>query len=189
MRKKTYQFKFAKHKNNAKDTWSVIKEILNKSELKNEYPDYFKIDGKLVSDKLEIANQFNAHFCNIGINLAAQIQPTYITNSYKNYLKHPTAIEFSFIPVNNDVVSQIIDNLKPKSSCGSDGLSLKLLKTVKLELIESITITINQCLRTGIFSDKLKIAKVIPLFKKGDSPTSTLPTISKILERVIFNQL
>ena len=145
---------------------------------------------------MEIANQFNAYFCNIGINLAAQIQPTNITNSYKNYLKHPTAIEFSFIPVNNDIVSQIIDNLKPKSSCGSDGLSLKLLKTVKLELIESITIIINQCLRTGIFPDKLKIAKVIPLFKKGDDtkfnnyrPISILPTISKIFERVIFNQI
>ena len=145
---------------------------------------------------MEIANQFNAYFCNIGINLAAQIQPTNITNSYKNYLKHPTAIEFCFIPVNNDIVSQIIDNLKPKSSCGSDGLSLKLLKTVKLELIESITIIINQCLRTGIFPDKLKIAKVIPLFKKGDDtkfnnyrPISILPTISKIFERVIFNQI
>ena len=33
LRKKKIQSKFAKHTNNAKDTWSVIKEILNKSDI------------------------------------------------------------------------------------------------------------------------------------------------------------
>ena len=65
-----------------------------------------------------------------------------------------------------------------------------------LLLLLLFTIIINQCLRTGIFPDKLKIAKVIPLFKKGDDtkfnnyrPISILPTISNIFERVIFNQI
>ncbi len=49
---------------------------------------------------------------------------------------------------------------------------------------------------TGIFPDKLKIAKVLPLFKKDDEnlftnyrPISLLPTISKVFEKVIFKQL
>ena len=49
---------------------------------------------------------------------------------------------------------------------------------------------------SGIFPDKLKLAKVIPLYKKGD-PTITdnyrpiflLPTLSKVLEKHVFNQL
>ena len=52
---------------------------------------------------------------------------------------------------------------------------------------------INQSLRTGIFPDKLKIAKVLPFFKKGDAsildnyrPISLLPVISKVYEKVVF---
>ncbi len=51
-------------------------------------------------------------------------------------------------------------------------------------------------INTRIFPDKLKIAKIIPIFKKDDEtqftnyrPISHLPTISKIFERVIFKQL
>ena len=51
-------------------------------------------------------------------------------------------------------------------------------------------------LYTGIFPNALKISKTIPLFKKGDAssmsnyrPISLLPTISKVFERVIYNQL
>ena len=48
---------------------------------------------------------------------------------------------------------------------------------------------------TGIFSKTKKIAKIIPILKKGDAkilnnylPISLLPTISKVFERVIYNQ-
>ena len=55
---------------------------------------------------------------------------------------------------------------------------------------------INQVFNTGIFPDRLKLAKIIPVFKKGDSklinnyrPISLLPVISKVLEKIIANQL
>ena len=54
----------------------------------------------------------------------------------------------------------------------------------------------NQSLCTGIFPDRLKIAKVIPLYKKDDNtlfgnycPISLLSSISKFFERLAFNQL
>ena len=49
---------------------------------------------------------------------------------------------------------------------------------------------------TGIFPDKLKIAKVVPIFKKGDKlninnyrPISLLPAISKVIEKIMADQL
>ena len=58
-------------------------------------------------------------------------------------------------------------------------------------------IIINQALTTGIFPDKLKIAtKVQPIYKNEDQtliknyrPISHLPAISKVFEKIIFNQL
>ena len=59
-----------------------------------------------------------------------------------------------------------------------------------------VTLIINQSLNTGIFPERLKIAKVIPIYKKDDAkmfenyrPISILPAISKILEKTIFNEL
>ncbi len=53
--------------------------------------------------------------------------------------------------------------MKPKTSCGFDGISLKILKTIKEILAEPLTIIINQMLNRGIFPDLLKIAKVTAL--------------------------
>ena len=63
-------------------------------------------------------------------------------------------------------------------------------------IIKPLTLLINQVLNTGTFPDKLKIAKVIPIFKKGDPslfeiyrPICLLPAISKVLEKIIALQL
>ncbi len=51
-------------------------------------------------------------------------------------------------------------------------------------------------LNIGIFPDKLKIAKIIPVYEKDDETViinyrriSLLLTISKVFERVLFKQL
>ena len=55
---------------------------------------------------------------------------------------------------------------------------------------------VNQSLSSGIFPNKLNIAKVIPIFMKDDAhlfnnyrPISLLPIISKVFEKVVQEQL
>ena len=73
---------------------------------------------------------------------------------------------------------------------------MRLIKLIKSEIIPSVTCIFNQSLQTGIFPDKLNIAKVIPIYKKRSlndisnyRPISLLPSISKFFEKLIFIQL
>ena len=59
-----------------------------------------------------------------------------------------------------------------------------------------LTKLVNLSLRAAVFPDSLKIAKVLPVYKKGDKndygnyrPISLLPAFSKIFERVMYNQI
>ena len=81
-------------------------------------------------------------------------------------------------------MTKIIKNLASKNSSGHDDISARFIKRI-LETITPPLTHINQSLCTGIFPDRLKIAEVIPLFKKDDQhildihrPISLLPLIS-----------
>ena len=111
-------------------------------------------------------------------------------------IRYPSRHAFQFKPVDEETVCTITDMLQSKLSCSIDDISVKVLKTIKTEIYKPITLIINEMLSSGIFPDKFKLAKVIPLHKKDDNtildnyrPISVSPTISNIFERVIFNQL
>jgi hypothetical protein len=178
-----------------KKTWLMINNLLNKSSSSKEFPKTFNINGNKISDHNTIANEFNTYFAQIGTKLANNIQ-TLDEQLFKNYLNEPINSTFTLTEVSEEYILKIIENLKSKNSATKDGVSTRLLKIIKYELYKPITLIINQSLKTGIFPDKLKIAKVIPLFKKGDNsifenyrPISILPAISKIFEKVIYNQI
>ena len=72
--------------------------------------------------------------------------------------------------------------------------SSKFIKQITPSIITPLTLVINQILNTGIFPDKLNIAKVVPIFKKGDHtlmnnyrPMSLLPVISKVIENIMYS--
>ena len=81
--------------------------------------------------------------------------------------------------VDDNEIMRIVNNLNNKSSYGYDCISNLVLKRAKNELIKPLTFIINQTINTGIFPEQLKISKVKPLFKKGDSTLfSNYPTTS-----------
>ena len=58
------------------------------------------------------------------------------------------------------------------------------------------SLILNCCPTAGIFPSKLKLAKVVPVFKKGPTDLLTnyrsislLPSLSKVFERIICNRL
>ena len=71
--------------------------------------------------------------------------------TFQNYLKNKISYSFKFTAIDTKTISEIIDDPAPKTSSGFDGISTKLIKTIKNVLIKPVTIIINQMLATGIF--------------------------------------
>ena len=93
-------------------------------------------------------------------------------------------------------VEEIITKLKNKPSVGVDGISTKFLEIMCEFISEPLAFIINMCLSQGIFPDALKTALVVPVYKKNEHllkenyrPIAILSTISKVIERVVSNQM
>ena len=73
---------------------------------------------------------------------------------------------------------------------------VKILKLISDIVSPILSIIIGKSLRDGVFPASFKKARVVPLHKGGCTsdvsnyrPVSVLPMMSKIFERVVFNQL
>ena len=73
---------------------------------------------------------------------------------------------------------------------------VKIPKDMKSEIYVPLSALTNLSFNTGIFSSSLKLARVIPIFKKSDQqdcnnykPISVLSNISKLIEKILYNRL
>ena len=57
-----FETRFNQFKFDIKNTWKTINEILSKSKTNKSFLTYFKESNSIMTDKLEIANKFNAFF-------------------------------------------------------------------------------------------------------------------------------
>ena len=104
---------------------------------------------------------------------------------------------FQFQEISEAVVHRQLLGLKETKAIGLDNISASLLKCSAQSITYSITKLINLSIRTGKFPGIWKCSKVTALLKSGDRkksnklyrPISILPTLSKILERIIHCQL
>ena len=190
-----YHNLFEKYKHDIKKTWQNISSVLNKSTRKKSDISQIMINGTMSNDKIAITESFNSFFANIGPQLAEKIDTTNKA-TFNSYLTKKIMFTFNFSFVDTNHVLKIIKSLKPKHSCGHDGITLIFLKQMGPTIIKPLTLIINQSLATGIFPNSLKIAKVTPLFKKDDAkivdnyrPISLLTSISKVFEKVAHIQL
>ena len=102
----------------------------------------------------------------------------------------------NFVSVDRLKIHTRIVNLAAKNSSGPDSISSKLLKRLSEHVVSPLIVMINQSLTTGIFPSKLKMAKVIPIYKKDENsdldnyrPISLLSSVSKIFEKTVFEQV
>jgi endonuclease/exonuclease/phosphatase (EEP) superfamily protein YafD len=101
------------------------------------------------------------------------------------------------LPTTTQEVEYLIKRLKNRKAPGNDGVSNLTLKKLPEKGVLALTGIINACLESHYFPDDWKLADIILFPKPGKDhtlpenhrPISLLPTMSKILERIINSRL
>ena len=93
-------------------------------------------------------------------------------------------------------IIEVIDELKGKKAPGFDGIHPKVLKECKFELAEVLRRICNAIITESEVPEKMKISRVIPIYKKGDPrklcnyrPISIIPVLAKIFEKLLYKKL
>ena len=184
-------FQFA---STSKKTWSLIKEVIGSSKQKDQLPNFFQKNGQIINDTLEIANGFNTFFAGIGPKLASEIDHS--DTNFDVFLNGRNPNSFNFSRISEMDILNICRQLKPKLSAGADCISTKLLKEIAPLIITPLHYLINLSLESGFVPKEFKIAKIVPVFKEGDShdfnnyrPISLLSSFSKLMEKIVAKKL
>ena len=101
---------------------------------------------------------------------------------------------FSFQHVSEVTVRKAVKNL-PSNKASESEIPIKVLKESKFCFLEP-TNCINESLTNNKFPDTLKLSDITPIFKYLDPsdkahyiPASILPLVSKLFEKIMYDQL
>ena len=97
-------------------------------------------------------------------------------------------------PVDDQSIIRTVQNCKNKMSTDYNDINMLMVKKIITQIVRPFVHICNISFQTGVFPDKMKISKVVPLFKSGEKnvftnyrPISLLPQFSKMLEK-LYNE-
>ena len=95
-----------------------------------------------------------------------------------------------------DDVYKVLCTLNSHKAYGCDNLSPLVLRECASQLSPSLALLFNLSMSAGVVPNQWKEANVVPIHKKGDTnnvenyrPVSLLSSVSKVMERCIYNQI
>ena len=150
-----------------------------------------KKNNELITQPDDIAEMFNNHFTNItktltqsnNINTVSSANEVPISSMYLQ-------------PTQHEEILKIISELKTKYSFGIDNIPDAIIKQYAHYIAMPLADVCNKSFEQAIFPNQLKIARVKPLFKKGEKtqinnyrPISLLSGFSKVIEKVFYRRL
>ena len=190
-----YFNKIESDKTNLKHLWDLAGTIINPNKIKSKNSiKTLTVDKKQISGDQAIADAMNNFFSSVGKNLASKVSGE--KGAFKKFLKNRNPHSIELKEASDEEVYKIIMSLNGNKSCGDDGIRPSHLKQCVSSLKDPIRHIMNTSLRTSIVPQKLKIAKVIPVYKKDEKtdpgnyrPISLLSILDKILEKLVCKRL
>jgi len=185
---------------NLKNTWNLLNLALNKKP-KSNLINSLKIDGSDITNATVMAENFNKYFTTIAEKIANEIPPTAKLpetppTPQNNIGENVPLFNMSKIPVSYIEISNALKLLQDKKSQDMDGFSMFFIKQIAEQISTPLKHVLTLSIETGEIPNQMKIAKVVPIHKSGDSadmnnyrPISLLSTFSKILEKIVACRL
>jgi exonuclease III len=178
--------------NKTKKIWDLAKNEIKKFD--KPIICSIKANGEQVHSSLDIANEFNTFFTN---PVVVGSRPSYCLSpvKYKNPINKISSLE-SFREFDETDVQAAVFSVKSKMSYGDDDIPSALFKEFFPSIRRVVTHLCQQSLSLGVFPSCLKVAKIIPIHKKGPRdfmgnyrPIALLPVLSKVLEKIVHRTL
>ena len=136
------------------------------------------------------------NFCSISKDLASNTEGGHDPLISCNCFLNSNAAKFTPKSIHAEKIREAIRKLQTSNSFGDDDISSCFLKLAMLFIQDSLVYLCITSLETSQFLDPWKIARVPPIFKDSDKneksnyrPVSVLPDVSRLFEKLVFNQL
>ena len=191
-KKEYFISQFNMYKGNIKTTWKLIGMLVNKKMNARTTINNLIFNNKCYTNKLDICKQLNSYYINVGPNLSSQL-PQSNTNPVK-FIRNSPLNSFMFRAIHTHEISDLILQINQNKS--TIGIPQQCIKLASGHISEALSVIFNNSLLQGIVPDILKISKITPVDKGGEStdpsnyrPISTLSTFSLIFEKLICKQL
>ena len=190
-----YHATIFERKNNPKQLWNFINNIIHTKRSSTNLPFKLTLDGNETDEPGEISECFNEYFVQIGELIAKKAKLVNETN-FKTFLNNSITQSIVLDPPQPIEIYNIINSLNINKACGYDNISSFFLRMGGEILAPILSLSFSRAFDLGIFPSIFKIAKVVPIFKSGNKqivknyrPISLLPTLSKILEKFLKTRL
>ena len=195
LKRQYFSERLAQAKGNMKESWKTINQVVNKRS-KSTNIDLLKGPGREIVNRQEISNTMNEYFCSVGKDLASKIEDAPNPMLTGKYNLNPDNKRFNFRPIVVQDIRDAMGKIKTSKSLGSDNIPSYFLKLATPYIENALVFMFNTSLETSQFPDCWKNARITPIFKEGDRaersnyrPISVLPVISRLFEKLVFNQL
>ena len=181
------------NKHDRKKTWQVINELRGKS--KKIIKPSIVIDNQKITDRRIIANQFNKYFSSIASKLNETISDL-SDSQFSSFEEFLMPSNKNSIFLNDCSPAELLEIVKELDNSKSSDIPIRVIKKSAHVICPYLSLYFNHYMTIGHFPDNLKVGKVTPIFKKGNTedvgnfrPVSTLPIFGKIFEKVIYRRI
>ena len=180
---------------NEGESWKIVNEIIKPRSVNNIT---IHTAGRETNVESEVATALNNFFVEKINSLKANIDPNLVRDPLEKIRKkfEGKNLHFSLKTVTIRKVEKVMKKMAKKKSKGKDGISQECLLLGQEALAAPLTAIINQSIETGVFPRDWKESIVVPILKKGDPkdpknyrPVSCLAAASKVLEKIVCDQL